>query len=967
MKSVVDYLSVLLKDIKSKEKRIEECTDPYEKVGHNHELTEMKEQLKNAANLLGNAYTSKELLELCKGIMPDDVQKKIYDQMEEKNRKNEKSYINYQKQILDVSEKDIAAAFDLDPDCDKESSPVYKKYKAAQDAFDKALQNIENPKYNKVNFLSLVGPEYYDEYIKKLAANLVNVDGATEIEKNILSYQVVYKSEKSLEYPVKDKLDNMIISMSGISYETHQLINENYNFINEITSIESSEGSRRIYDYVSKIEPIVEKENLNNFIEGSKDKGLEDIAYDNAMGFKEFEHVESEKRVYNDELNLEFSDNVKILYSTLLKEMQNTNMLPDNASIDESGIKAYGFTKFLQARKKLIDTINAENFDENEFRIDLDNIKREVRKIENMENLIERKIGTSFESMPTNVDTFRNQHVPRRFKQNLAHNAQINGLYISLGLINKAGVTIDQFVQNPTEVVKKAFDDQFDELHIDNKLKGRSKAEAIYDLAGGKKFETIGVYGYLRAIEFFAGLETDPEKKKHNTVVIAGMLSNFSKKQMVLDAAKSGYMNNANISETLQNIFLAKPDENGNISYADCHSKIIPVSEKENPEYVSRIFDYKTGYSIKDKETAIDKIAKIENFQETYYDMMAVIKKYNTVLKNPDNKVKPNVEIKDLINAAQELCAKYLLIHDINELDKNFQKEVMNFIKNPSLEETIRVVNTQGMENPSLEKLVKGKKSLISKKEKDIKSFVTRQEQAFIKTFKELNKQMDALDKQVDKISKKIGKGETNAEIEAIGMQHRKLLNQLMEAQNARIDKLQNEYENGMISKYYYEKRVEQVKTLQNIDKIPPLFQVDEPQYDKFKSYKKALSEKQKSGKTDEELLEEYNELKASLTNEKMSYLVSLVCSDKGIKSLKSLNSKNEFAVKSDLIEINEEVYKKESEDLIKENTKIKALAEHKQAIVVEEVLEPHIPSNDMRLNESNEIVSEKSFDLVDL
>ena len=104
--------------------------------------------------------------------------------------------------------------------------------------------------------------------------------------------------------------------------------------------------------------------------------------------------------------------------------------------------------------------------------------------------------------------------------------------------------------------------------------------------------------------------------------------------------------------------------------------------------------------------------------------------------------------------------------------------------------------------------------------------------------------------------------------------------------------------------------------------------------------------------------------MKASLTNEKMSYLVSLVCSDKGIKSLKSLNSKNEFAVKSDLIKINEEVYKKESEDLIKENAKIKALAEQKQSIVVEEVLEQHIPSNDMRLNESSEVTSKKSFDL---
>ena len=105
MKSVVDYLSVLLKDIKSKEKRIEECSDPYEKVGHNHELTAMKEQLKNAANLLESAYTLEELFGFCKGIIPDDVQKDIYNQVEEKNRKNEKAYINHQNKYLMLVKK----------------------------------------------------------------------------------------------------------------------------------------------------------------------------------------------------------------------------------------------------------------------------------------------------------------------------------------------------------------------------------------------------------------------------------------------------------------------------------------------------------------------------------------------------------------------------------------------------------------------------------------------------------------------------------------------------------------------------------------------------------------------------------------------------------------------------------------------------------------------------------------------
>ena len=40
-----------------------------------------------------------------------------------------------------------------------------------------------------------------------------------------------------------------------------------------------------------------------------------------------------------------------------------------------------------------------------------------------------------------------------------------------------------------------------------------------------------------------------------------------------------------------------------------------------------------------------------------------------------------------------------------------------------------------------------------------------------------------------------------------------------------------------MISKYYFEKRVEQVKLLKNIDEIPSMFKIDDPKYKNFMIY----------------------------------------------------------------------------------------------------------------------------------
>ena len=201
------------------------------------------------------------------------------------------------------------------------------------------------------------------------------------------------------------------------------------------------------------------------------------------------------------------------------------------------------------------------------------------------------------------------------------------------------------------------------------------------------------------------------------------------------------------------------------------------------------------------------------------------------------------------------------------------------------------------------------------------------------KLFKEINKKMDELDKRVDKIAKRIGKGETNEEIEAIGMQHRELYNQLLVAQNERIEQLRHEYETGKISKYYYEKRVEQVNTLQNLEQIPPLFEIDEPQYKDFKTYKKHVineimkkienGEEAKMPENDEELKEEYKRVLDRLECDKLSYLADRVLNDNGIKVLKSLSSENKFAVSSQLLNINEEVYREEYTQYIEHNQKV--------------------------------------------
>ena len=129
-------------------------------------------------------------------------------------------------------------------------------------------------------------------------------------------------------------------------------------------------------------------------------------------------------------------------------------------------------------------------------------------------------------------------------------------------------------------------------------------------------------------------------------------------------------------------------------------------------------------------------------------------------------------------------------------------------------------VEVSDMGNPQLETILKNKNSLFARKEKSIAKYVKenvrRQDEAYLRKVKEITNAMDALDKQVDAISKKMGKnakGQTNEEIEAIGMTQRELMNRLLAAQDERIEELRKDYEKGKITKYFFEKRAEQLSS----------------------------------------------------------------------------------------------------------------------------------------------------------
>ena len=989
MKKIYDYVVCLLGNIQTKEEQIASTKDEYQVVGFKHELKALNEELENAVSILGVAFNKEQLQGLCKGLIPEDELSLLFNKVDEENANNKQKYLNLQASSLKSNEAALKNFLYNYPEGNNPESDHYTQYTRILQNIEKIKNNINNPNYKKVNIFTLLDPKYFNDFLKKLADNVEDLENKDEIVKNITSFQVSYKSNKTLTYPVSNKISHIVNTMSGVSLDTYFLIKQKQDFINEITAIESNDACNKFQDYTFDISKISEKKDHENFLGGAKDKGVLDLVNEKEFIFKDVRTPEKENRIYNQELKLEFSDNTIILFESLLTEMQFKNMVPEDSKIQEDGDKGYAYTQFLVAKKKFIDIVNSDNINDNELVLALNNLEKETEKIESMMKFIEEKIGVSFDSIPQNVDSFRNELVPRRFKKNLPHNAQISSLYITLSLIQKEGKSIETFLKDPTSFVKDAFEKDFEEIELDNLLKGKDKKEALLELASGKKYPTLDIYGYLRALEFMCSLETDPEKKKNNSLVIAGMLESFARRKGVLDS-NSNYISSANINETLQNFFLAEKDDDSNISYSDCHVKAAGNSEFG---YVHDFDDFKTGYSAQDKPTTLDKLARYENFENLFYDTIVFIRDFAKELEKPENK-NSKIKVKDLVVAAQELCTKFLLVNDIDALNKeykaydanfmskDFYNEVLDFIKNPKSSNILSNLEFDNEVNPNLENIVKNKKSLLATQEKNLKTYTNLKDKAFVNKYIEITRKMDDLDKRVDKISKKLGKGEINSEIEQISIENSKLLNELIKVQNDRIVELQKDYEKGLISKYYFEKRVEQIKTSPKdyLNVTPPQFIVDDPDYKDFKTYKKtylkqiistkAITEiKNRSeydiiGMSEEELKEQYHNIMQKALAEKTNYLANRVLASNGIKSIVAVNTNNNFTIKGELLEIDENYYKTEFENYAHHHNKDLV---SKTEILINEVneevnFENYIPEEDKEIEKEEKILNVSSL-----
>ena len=365
---------------------------------------------------------------------------------------------------------------------DSELLEFAKKYFPSK-SIDKAL--VEAGKYNQLikndndkktffHYLSLedkvlITNKLLEEIDKGISEQLLN---------KAIEYRDKYDFLANAKYPVSDSFKELTKNDNSLS----RYLLENEENINRLTVVSSNDPIVNVYtDKVTKVEYELSKKRYASFNKVAKEKGIHDLINNIGQFRKKKVYYNSEnyERFKNSIQEVKTSNETKVKIKKLLRKFDSLQILDENANAGESPYKEYGFIRFINAKEAFVNAMNEKPADEAKIRNSLECLKNEEEKINEMYNMIQEELGDSYETMPSNVDSYRNRYVPPCFKNNLSINAKFNSLYIMSTFIKEKNLDIDEFVEKPIETSSRCFEEYYQKSNIDSILKDKSKGEAI--------------------------------------------------------------------------------------------------------------------------------------------------------------------------------------------------------------------------------------------------------------------------------------------------------------------------------------------------------------------------------------------------------------------------------------------------------------------------------------------------------
>jgi len=190
---------------------------------------------------------------------------------------------------------------------------------------------------------------------------------------------------------------------------------------------------------------------------------------------------------------MEIGDKTKQGIKEILEQMDSMELFKHSVSANgEDGNKTYVFCKFAKDQEELEKAL--KEGDPDKIIEASGKVEKNWNDLEKLYDIARTHFSQDETFFPGNMDSVRSAHLPTHFTRDLMTTAQINNLFLAHLSLHNSGMTIDQYLDNPTKTVvdgffKQAEKGSFEEL---SKEASESLEDSLDLLFQTGKYQTTG-------------------------------------------------------------------------------------------------------------------------------------------------------------------------------------------------------------------------------------------------------------------------------------------------------------------------------------------------------------------------------------------------------------------------------------------------------------------------------------------
>lgn len=669
--------------------------------------------------------------------------------------------------------------------------------------------------------------EKFDKIVDKLS-NFVSDETMNKIAENVKNY-IPAPIDNTPIHPLASTIEEIKDSnkFKELTQAERIKIAKELDEINEVVKESPRKYSEVQTDFDKYYEHVTNKDNdkfFQNYIsEENKDFGKAFIYRDLGFVMKDDIADDQEKISIAKSPAFKLTNNTQASILKVWKKMDELGIISAGDG-KETGSKIYGFEKLYNARKKIDDALNKQQFDN--LQALKDEYEKQLQNMREMYRIIKTELNPSPKSIPGNVQNFRENFVPAEFKNDICINATVNGMYNTYSIVKSMGVTPEEFLSNPQRYIDKNFNDELTKFYIDKLYKDLSFEDTLLKVYNDKSKEGLNSHGMPRMVATLTLFEKDDEQRKNNIIYHA-----------VQSGKIESIFNDANIcynyfsqekTNTFVNVLFANPEDKNFYTLraydsvtSDKTHKIKAfdfanyIQEKKIP--AENIYQRVTSFLTKAYTLAYTSEKRYSK-ERAIFDKQAEKYRKGKIKKYPEHPKNKEMSIESFVQMVKDIQQGVMAYSMLATSDmQQGMDKLTEFLKDPA----------SALKNLNIDNTFALKLAALKNKDIVLNENIQRATQESGLNIKDLrikentyNKNAERIIKEANKISAKVASEKNAKKIEELQKQLVLKMNELKQLQQAETERLATEYKSGNIPAEYYQKRVENILGLKHNDKI---------------------------------------------------------------------------------------------------------------------------------------------------